>query len=61
MKTGWNGINLYGWAMLQNLPVYKFEWIEDTSEFNGDFTKNYYEKRDERYFLEDDIQYPEKL
>ena len=26
--------NLYGWAMLQKRPVNKFEWIEDTSQFN---------------------------
>ena len=34
--------NLYGWAMLQKLPVNNFEWIKDTSEFNEDFTKKLY-------------------
>ena len=31
--------NLYGWAMLQKLPVNNFIWIEDTSQFNKDFIK----------------------
>ena len=52
---------LYGWAMSQNLPVSNFEWIEDTSQFNEDFIKNCKEETDEVYFLEVDVQYPEKL
>ena len=47
--------------MLEKLPVINFEWIEDTSQFNEDFIKNYNEESDEEYFLEVDIQYPEKL
>ena len=57
----WDVHNLYGWAMSQKLPINKFEWIEDTSQFNEDFIKNYNEESDERYFLEVDAQYPEKL
>ena len=34
---------LYGWSMLQKLPVNNFEWIEDTSQFNEDFMKKYNE------------------
>ena len=41
--------------MLENLPVNIFEWIEDTSQFNEDFMKNYNEEIDEGYFLEVDI------
>ena len=41
--------------MLQKLPVSKFEWIEDTSQFNEDFIKNYYEQSNEVYFLEVDV------
>ena len=47
--------------MSQKLPVNKFEWIEDTSQFNEDIIKHYNEKSDEGYFLEVDVQYPEKL
>ena len=57
----WDVNNLYGWAMSQKLPVNNFEWIGDTSQFNEDFIKNYNEESEERYFLEDDIQYPKKL
>ena len=53
--------NLSGLAMLQKLPVNNFEWIEDTSQFNEDFIKSYNEEKDERYFLEVHVQYPEKL
>ena len=44
--------------MSQKLPVNKFEWIEDTSQFNEDFIKNYYKESDEGYFLEVDVRYP---
>ena len=47
--------------MSQKLPVNNFEWIEDTSPFNEDFIMNYNEESDEGYFLEVDVQYPEKL
>ena len=35
--------------------------MEDISEFNEDFIKNYNKESDERYFHEVDIQYPENL
>ena len=57
----WDVNNLYGWAMSQKLPVNNFEWIKDTSQFNEDFMKNYNEESDKGYFLEADVQYPEKL
>ena len=53
----WDVINLYGWEMSQNLPVNYFEGIEETSQFNEDFIKNYNDKSDEGYSLEVDIQY----
>ena len=46
--------------MSQKLPVNNFEWIEDTSQYNEDFTKNCNEESDEVYFLEVDVQYLEK-
>ena len=47
----WDVNNSNGWTMLQKLPENSFEWIEDTSQFNEDFIKNYNEECDERYFL----------
>ena len=59
----WDVNNLYGWAMSQKLPVNKFEWIEDTSQFNEDFIKKkrITDKSNKGYFLEVDVQYLEKL
>ena len=37
------------------------EWIENTSQFNENFIKNYNEESGEGYFLKVDVQYPEKL
>ena len=47
--------------MSQKLPVNGFKWVEETSQFNEDFIKTYNEEKDERYFLEVDLQYLEKL
>ena len=47
--------------MSQEPPVKNFVWIEETSQSNEDFIKNYNEEGDERYFLEVDMQYFEKL
>ena len=45
---------------VQKLLVINFEWIEDSSQLNEDFIKNYNEESDERYFFEADVQYLEK-
>ena len=47
--------------MSQNLPVNKFEWIKDASQFNEDFIKKYKKESNEGYFLDVDVRYPEKL
>ena len=47
--------------MSQKLPVNYFEWIENTSQFNKDFIKNYNEESDKGYFFEVGVQYPEQL
>ena len=52
---------MYDWEISQTLPANKSEWIEDTIQFNEHFIKKYNEESDEEYFLEVDIQYPEKL
>ena len=57
----WDVNNLYGWAVSQKIPVKNFQWIKNTSQFNEDFNRNYNEESDERYFLEVDVQYLEKL
>ena len=57
----WDANNLYGLAMSQKLPVNKSEWIEEMSCFNAEFLKSYNEESDEEYFLEVDVQCPEKL
>ena len=49
--------NLYGWAMSQKLPVNGFKWIEDTSEINEEFIKNYKENSNKGYILEVDVKY----
>ena len=51
----------YRWEMSPKLLVNKFEWLQDTSQFSEDVMKNYNEEIDEGYFLEVDVQYPEKL
>ena len=41
--------SLHGWAMCQKLPVNSFKWIEDTSEINEEFIKNYAIKKNMSY------------
>ena len=53
--------NLYGWTMSQKFPVNGFEWVEDISQFNEDFIKNYGENSERGYFLEVDVEYPKNL
>ena len=43
----WDVSNSYSRAMSQKLPVNNFEWIEETSQFNEDFMKNYNKENDE--------------
>ena len=57
----WDLNNLCGCVMSKKLLVNHFEWIKDTSQFNEDFIKDYFEEHDEGYFLEVLVQYLEKL
>ena len=52
---------LYGWAMSQKLSMNGFKWLKNVSQFNECFIRNYDENGDIGYFLEEDIDYPEKL
>ena len=47
--------------MSQKLPVNGFEWVEELSQFNKDFIKDYDENSNERYFFESDVKYPKNL
>ena len=53
--------NLYGWVMIQKLPVNGFKWVEDLSLFNESFIQNYDENSDLGYFLEVDVEYTKNL
>ena len=53
--------NLYGWAMIQPLPVDGFDWVEDLSKIDEHFIKNYGEDSDKGYILEVDAEYLKNL
>ena len=53
--------NLYGWAMPQKLPVNNFKRVNDVTEINAEFIKNYYENSKKGYILEVDVKYSKKL
>ena len=43
------------------LHVNDFKWVESTSQFNKDFIENHNNDSDEKYFLEIDVKYSEKI
>ena len=47
--------------MSQKLPLAGFRWVNHKSQFNKDFIWNYNEDSNVEYFIEVDIEYPEKL
>ena len=47
--------------MSEKLPINCFKWVEDISEFNERFIKNYDENSDRGYFLEVDDEYLKNL
>ena len=53
--------NLYGKAMSEKLPVDGFEWVDDISEIDENFIKDYDEDSNVGYFIEADIEYPKEL
>ena len=53
--------NLYGLAMSQRLFVNGFEWMEQLSQFDERFVKNYDEKDDKGYILGVDVEHPKNL
>ena len=48
--------NLYGWAMIQPLPVDGFKSVKNVSKKDEDFIKNYDEDSDKGYILEVDAE-----
>ena len=59
INTDYN--NLYGKAISEKLPVDGFEWVEDISEIDENFIKNYDEDSNVGYFIKADIEYPKEL
>ena len=57
----WDVNNLYGWEISQMHPATSFQCIKNSSQCNKDILKSYNEESDEGYFLEDDVQYLDKL
>ena len=53
--------NLYGYPMSEKLPANGLKWVEDLSQFNEDFIKNYDENSNKGYFVEVDVDYPKNL
>ena len=47
--------------MLQEFPANGFNWVENISQFNEDFQKNYNGGSDEEYIIDIDVECPEKL
>ena len=47
--------------MSKKIPVNGFEWVEESSQFNEDFIKDYDENSDDGYFLEVDVEYSKNL
>lgn len=52
--------NLYGYAMMQKLPVGEFQWV-DPAVFTEDYLKNIDTENDYGYFLEVDLNYPAEI
>ena len=52
--------NLYGWAMVQNLPTHGFLW-KDTEDFTPEKIDELVKKDKRGYLLEVDVKYREEL
>ena len=53
--------NLYGKAMSEKLPVDGFELVNDISEIEENFIKNYDDDSNAGYFIKTDIEHPKEL
>ena len=52
--------NLYGWAMVQNLPTHGFLW-KDAEDFTPEKIDELVKKGKRGYLLEVDVKYPKEL
>ena len=52
--------NLYGWAMVQNLPTHGFLWKE-AEDFTPEKIDELVKKDKRGYLLEVDVEYPKEL
>ena len=53
--------NLYGFVMIQKLPVDGFKFVDNVSKIDEEFIKNYDEDSDKGYILEVDVVYPKNV
>ena len=49
----WDVNNLYGWAMLQKLPIKNIKWVKDIlkPKFEESFVKSYNEESDKGFIF----------
>ena len=52
--------NLYGWAMVQNLPTHGFKW-KDVEDLTPEKIDKLVKKDKRGYLLEVDVEYPKEL
>ena len=52
--------NLYGWAMVQNLPTHGFKW-KDVEDFTPEKIDELVKKNKKVYLLEVDVENPKEL
>ena len=52
--------NLYGWAMINNLPTYGFKW-KNEEDFTPEKIDELVKKDEKRDLLEVDVKYPKQL
>ena len=57
----WDVKSLYGWEMLQKLPVNNSQWRNDEFNFYKDFIRNYDGDSDKEYILEVNVKYLKEL
>ena len=57
----WDVSNLYGCAILPDLPPNNFQWTNDKFNLYTNFIRNHDEDCDKGYMLKVDVKHPEKL